>query len=101
MKITINATNKDATHRIRDLLYYTLARFEPDISRVRVCVRSESDALGKDLSHCRVTTHLMNDECIAVQELQFSEALAISRAIERTGSALKRRRRSRRFPLSS
>lgn len=97
MKITIDATSKAGTQRIRDMLHYNLAGFEADISSVRVSLRLESDLPGKSLSCCRVTTHLLNDECIAVQELQFSEALAVSRAIERTGRALNRRRRSRHF----
>ena len=76
------------------MLHYRLAAFEADISRVRVSLRLEGDTPGKNLSRCRVTTHLLNEECITVQELQFSEALAVSRAIERTGRTLNRRRRS-------
>ena len=100
MKITIDTTSKDRTQRILDMLHYNLAGFAADISRVRVSLRLESDVPGKDLSRCRVTTHLLNEECIAVQELQFSEALAVSRAIERTGRALSRRRLSRHFQHS-
>ncbi|MGD9095403.1 MAG: hypothetical protein PVJ58_05790 [Chromatiales bacterium] len=100
MKIIIDTISKDGTQRIRDMLHYNLGGFEADISRVRVSLRSESDVPGKHLSCCRVTTHLMNKECIAVQELQFSEALAVTRAIERTGRAISRKRRSGHYSRS-
>ena len=74
------------------MLHYNLAVFEADIRRVRVSLTHEADSPGKNLNCCRVTTHLQNEECITVQELQFSEALAVSRAIERTGRRLTRRR---------
>ena len=94
MKITIDSTSRVKTDRIRDLLHFNLSAFEAEIRRVHVTIRAESDALGADLSRCRVVTHLANRECIQTEELQASEALALSRAFERTGRTLNRKCRT-------
>ena len=92
MRITIDCTDEETSERIRDLLHYNLATSVAEISNVRISVSQEMDSFGSRLVRCRMLTQLRSHENIAIDELQSSAEMALTRAIERTSRTLQRRR---------
>lgn len=91
MRIMIDCTDDETTERIRDLLNYSLATSNADIRNVRISVRPERDHFGSRLVRCRMLTQLVSDENIAIEEVQSSGEVALTRAIDRTSRTLQRR----------
>jgi hypothetical protein len=94
MRIMIDCKDDETTQRIRDLLNYNLASSNADIRNVRISVRQERDPFGSRLVRCRMLTQLVSDENIAIEEVQSSGEVALTRAIDRTSRTLQRRRTS-------
>ncbi|MEJ2309921.1 MAG: hypothetical protein P8Z31_07900 [Gammaproteobacteria bacterium] len=92
MRIMIDCADDETTERIRDLLNYNLATSNAEIKNVRISVRQEKDPSGNRLVRCRMLTQLTSDENIAIEEVQSSGEVALTRTIDRTSRTLQRRR---------
>lgn len=93
MKLRIDGSNSETAEQVRQVLRYNRAVFTAHVAEARVRVDACTDALGQALVRCRLQLRQSDGELIKIEELQPTLDLAVTRALARGISAVKRRQR--------
>ena len=92
MRIRIDAANEVVTERMQRLLRFSLASVADEIDEAAVAIVYIHDALGMPLIRCCIELRLLSEApSIAVEDVQSTEHLAVSRALDKALRTLRRR----------
>lgn len=92
MRIRIDAVNEAATERVRRLLRFSLASVADEIDEIAVDVVYFRDTLGMPLIRCCIKVHPFGGtSSVHVEDVQSSEHIAVSRALDKALRTLRRR----------
>lgn len=90
MQIHVKGPSDDLTDQVRQLLLYYLTSLEGRVESIAIEVDRLRDRLDTPLYRCSVSAAACGRE-FRVDEVQGDPALAITRALDRTVRALRRR----------
>ena len=91
MRIVIGGGSEIETARLGRLLRYTLTRVDGYLDEARLEVEPVVDALGVELTKCRVRALMFNGDRLCFEEIQSDRDLAVHRALERLQRSILRR----------
>ncbi len=91
MHLRINTANEAVAQRMRRRLRFSLASVADEIDEAEVVMEYFRDDLGMPLIRCRIQLSLHSGPSIAVEDVQSSEHLVTSRALDKTLRTLRRR----------
>lgn len=83
MRVTVEAGDRGAAHRLRHLLRYLLHDSTPAIESARVRVDPLDDPGGKQLIRCRARLKLGDGRLVSVEDIQPDLDTAVRRAVGR------------------
>ncbi len=91
MRVDISADSDAVADQVDQLSRFYLVGLEESVDAISVVVDELCDPLGEPLVRCRVFGRSSHGEPLEVVETQADPVLAITRALDRTVRALRRR----------
>lgn len=91
MQMQVQADSDEVVEQVTQLLRFYLAGLEGDVDRIDIVVDSTLDRLGVRLYVCRVGIRSGHVWRLDLEEVQADLALAVTRALDRSVRALRRR----------
>jgi hypothetical protein len=101
MQVRINAASDPMAERVEKVLHYYLSELDERLESLDIEVGPSRDALRMPLFRCDVYAVPLRGEGLFVHETQGDLVLAITRALDRTARAVRRRQAIRQLRRSA